>query len=143
MKFKMNQLMTIQVSLIALSQIKLPAHPVAYRIGRALDKIASATKQHTSDMHALYQSKGILNAEGTQYAPPTDPDELVAFQAAWTEIQNREVEIEFHPIRVSDLGDGLIEPAHLMTLMGSVIADDTHLALVPPTPDSADISAAE
>ena len=133
-KFTMNQLMTMQVSLVALSQIKLPAYPAAYRIGRALDKIASASKQPIADMQSLYQTHGKLNAEGTQYAPPTDPEALATFQAAWTEIQNREIEIELRPIRVSDLGDGLIEPSHLMALDGVMILDDSHLTVVEPTP---------
>ena len=128
MKLTMNQLMTMQVSLVALSQIKLPAHPAAYRVGRALDAIASASEQAIADMSALYREKGVLNAEGTQYAPPTDPEALAAFQAAWTEIQNREIEIELHPIRVSDLGDGAIEPVHLMALNGVMIVDDPVLA---------------
>jgi hypothetical protein len=123
-KFTMNQLMTMQVSLVALSQIKLPAHPAAYRVGRALDAIASATKQPIAAMQALYRDKGVLNAEGTQYAPPTDPEALVAFQAAWTDIQNREIEVELHPINVSDLGAGVIEPVHLMALKDVMILDD-------------------
>lgn len=137
MKLTMNQLMTMQVSLVALSQIKLPAHPAAYRVGRALDAIASATQQPIAAMQALYREKGVLNAEGTQYAPPTDPVALAEFQAAWTEIQNREIEIELRPIRVSDLATaGAIEPAHLMALNGTMIVDDSHLSLVP-TPDAA------
>lgn len=129
-KFTMNQLMTMQVSLVALSQIKLPAHPAAYRVGRALDAIAQATQQPIAAMQALYRERGVLNEDGTQYAPPTDPEALAAFQAAWTEIQNREIEVELHPISVSDLGNGAIEPAHLMTLREVMILDDSHLTLV-------------
>jgi len=139
-KFTMNQLMTIQVSLVALSQIKLPAHPAAYRVGRALDAIASATKQAIADMQALYQKHGVLMSEGTQYTPPTDPEALTVFQSAWTEIQNREIEVELRPIRVSDLGNGQIEPAHLMALDGVMILDDSHLTLMPAPATPADPS---
>lgn len=137
MKLTMNQLMQMQVSLVALSQIKLPAYPAAYRVGRALDAIAVASMQAVADMSALYRKKGVLNAEGTQYAPPTDPEELAAFQAAWTAIQNAEVEVELHPIRTSDLGAGMIEPVHLMALNGVMIVDDSHLSLVPAPVDPA------
>jgi hypothetical protein len=123
MKLTMNQLMQMQVSLVALSQIKLPAK-VAYRVGRDLDKVGSHGKQAIGDMQKLYRETGVISEDGTQYLPPTDPEAAAVFQAAWSEIQNREVEIEFLTISLAELGDAVIEPAHLMALEGVIVVDD-------------------
>jgi hypothetical protein len=136
MKLSINKLMQLQVSLIALSQTKLLVK-AAYRIGRALDKTASAGKQAMMDLQALYREHGTLNAEGTQYAPPTDPEAMAAFQAAWDAVQNSEVEIEFLTVTLEDLGEAVIEPAHLMALEGIVLVTEdapvSGLRLVPPS----------
>lgn len=140
MKLTINELMVKQVSIIAISQIKLPAHPTASRFDRALRNVASLTSQSVQDMQALYKNQGVLSEDGKMYLPPTEPEALAVFQAAQKEIQDRVVEIEFHPVHESELGNAPIEPAHLTALRGYMILGDdaempapTPLKLVPAT----------
>lgn len=131
MKMTVNELIILQVSIIAVSQIKLPAHPTASRFDRALRNVATVTADSVRDMQALYKERGIIDEESKMYMPPTDPDELATFMIAQTEIQNRIVEIEFHPVHESELGSSPIEPAHITALRGYMILSDDAEVSVP------------
>jgi len=161
MKLTINQLMTLQPALIAVSQIKLPAYPTASRFDRALRDMAKAT----APLQELYHTKGVLHPNAGMYMPPTDTearaalevaraaldespessaafeaaavianaatDRVVDFQVAWAEISNREVEIDFHPVHESELGSASIEPIHLSALRGFMILRDEAVTPVP------------
>ena len=121
MKMTINELMTLQVSIIAMSQTKIPAYPAGSRFDRALRDVSSITAPAIADMQKLYRESGVLGEDGKQFVPPTEPEASAAFEAAQIEIRNREVEIDWHPVDEAELGAAMIEPAHITALRGYMI----------------------
>ena len=123
MKLTTSQLLTIQASLIAVAQAKVPSK-VAYIIKRALDKSTPVSTSAVGELQALYRTYGVLNEEKTQYTPPTDPVAMAEFQVAWDNVQQRVIEIDFMQIPVAELGEANIEACHLQVLCGVIFSEE-------------------
>ena len=123
---KISELLAIQQSLSALSQLKLPVK-VAYRISKGLKQLARLGIAVNKEQHELYRTMGELNEEGTQFVIPEDKTE--AFNAAMQSILDRDEPFDFTPVSLDDLGGISIEPMHLAALDGIMLTD------VPPAVD--------
>lgn len=121
MKVKVSTLIGMQNSIAALANTKLPAK-AGYRFSKALNQLSSAFKQHAMECRKVYVEYGELDEAKQQYLPPTDPEELKSFNAMLEEINEQEVEVQFHPVHINDLNI-MIEPAHLAALDGFLITD--------------------
>jgi hypothetical protein len=120
MKIKAIDVMNMRAALGVLSQTKLPAK-ISYRVGRGLNKVQSAINVINKEQHQYYKTHGILNEDKTQYMIP--PGKEAEFQIEVQRLMDEEIEIDLHPICITDLEGISIEPAHLASLEGTFIVD--------------------
>lgn len=122
MKHKMKAVVLIESfhALNSLGQKKLPPHPVAYRVGKAIAKVSSVAKQIEMDRKAIVKEFGVLTEDKKNIEVPAE--KMPAFEAKVQALMDSEVEVECHTIEINDLADN-IEPAILSPLIDWFIVE--------------------
>jgi len=130
MKFKLNEIRLATEGLSEILEKELPVK-TAYWLARFLDKVnsenASMEKARINlvKKHAKKDKDGnpmfILDKDGKNTNQYDIPD-INAFQDEFIELTNEEVDIEFKPIKLEQLGDIQLKPLTLVKL-GKVIEE--------------------
>jgi len=130
MKFKLNEIRLATEGLAEILEKELPVK-TAYWLARFLDKVnsenASMEKARINlvKKHAKKDDKGnpmfVKDKDGKDTNQYDIPD-VDAFQNEFIELTNEEVEIDFKPIKLEQLGDIKLKPITLAKL-GKIIEE--------------------
>lgn len=122
MKVKIGELRTLLEGLTVLSEKDLPAKR-AYWIGKTINKLSSEyktaeeTRQKLCEQHCKKDEKGEFvtksDENGNQIYSFIDQDK---FNKDIIELWEVEIEIEFKPIPIDDLGDIKIDPMSMLKI---------------------------
>ena len=114
MKVKIADLAALQPALTTLINTKLPVK-ASYRIGKGMGKVRSALNaQEDYRINTLNKIAKLDTADNKyKFAGPEDE---AKFQAIMAEYNGQEIELDFQPVTLEDLGDAKIEPAVFMAL---------------------------
>uniref|UniRef100_A0A6M3K520 Uncharacterized protein n=1 Tax=viral metagenome TaxID=1070528 RepID=A0A6M3K520_9ZZZZ len=130
MKFKLNEIRLATEGLSEILQKELPVK-TAYWLARFLSKVeaenASMEKARMNliKKHAKKDKEGnpvfILDKDGKSTSQYDIPD-MEAFQNEFIELTNEEVEIDFKPIKLEQLGDINLKPI-ILAKLGKIIEE--------------------
>ena len=130
MKFKLNEIRLATDGLAEILEKELPVK-TAYWLARFLDKVnsenASMEKARINlvKKHAKKDDKGnpmFVKDKDDKDTNQYDIPDVDAFQNEFIELTNEEVEIEFKPIKLEQLGDIKLKPLTLAKL-GKIIEE--------------------
>lgn len=115
MKIKLSRLQQSAESLKAIAQTKLNLK-LSYDIAKRLRYINNELEmfQQTRIAKAKELSEGKLKENGTEFDIPKA--DLVKLNEELSVLLDTEIELDITPIKLVDLGDISIEPAHLVAL---------------------------
>ena len=116
MKVKMDTLVSGYGALQALGNKQLTPFPTAYRVGKAITAVQAILKAGEVDRMAIFKKHGAVNEETKMIEVPEEAQP--AFQIDMDTLMQTEVEINIHPIAITDLGTTGIEGALLGVLDG-------------------------
>ena len=102
-KCKTEELPIILQALQQLGNKKLPAYPVAYRIGKAFAKVNSLMKGAEKKHNELVKKYGKVTEDGKQVS--VTEEFKVEFENKSEELTESEVEIEVFPIEINSFSD--------------------------------------
>ena len=119
---KTKDFLNLQASLSALANTKMPTSKVSYRIGKAVSNSQSLLKDYERKRVDLCKKYGVLSADGSVY---DFGDNLVAFNEAFQDLLESEININWHKISLESLSGIPIEPVHLANLDGVLIVEMT------------------
>lgn len=115
MKIKLLDIVEYQKNMGALTKVKLPVK-VAYRISKLNNKIASEVKDYKEQEFNLIKDLGevVLDTEGKE----TDnlrvtKENMPKYKEEVEKLLDLEVELDFEPIDINELGETTIEPSLL------------------------------
>ena len=115
MKIKLLDIVEYQKNMGALTKVKLPVK-VAYRISKLNIKIASEVKDYKEQEFNLIKDLGevVLDTEGKE----TDnlrvtKENMPKYKEEVEKLLDLEVELDFEPIDINELGETTIEPSLL------------------------------
>ena len=115
MKIKLLDIVEYQKNMGALTKVKLPVK-VAYRISKLNNKIASEVKDYKEQEFNLIKELGevVLDTEGKE----TDnlrvtKENMPKYKEEVEKLLDLEVELDFEPIDINELGETTIEPSLL------------------------------
>lgn len=83
-----------------LGQKKLPPHPTAYRVGKAMSKVGSAAKEIERKRQALVKKYGSLTADGKNIEVPAD--KMPEFEAEVQSLMDSGVVVEVDCIEIEE-----------------------------------------
>ena len=130
MKFSLNEILTMNEGLNVVLAKELPIKP-AYWLARFLDKVSSEykvmestrtkliTKYAKKDKDGKPMTKKVKDGKPQEY-DLTD-DNMEKFQTEFAELGKEEFEIDFNPIKLSDLGDIKLKPIVLIQLKKIIV----------------------
>lgn len=115
MKIKLGDIIGYEKNMVALLKVKLPVK-VAYRLSKLSNKIASEIKTYREQEFALIKELGevVLDEEGKE----TDnmkvaKENMPKYKEEIEKLFDLEVDIDFEPINITELGETTIEPVLL------------------------------
>lgn len=111
MKIIFEQLKDSQLALVKLSKFKLPVK-TAYWISRLINKVNSEIKEGEKERFELIKKFGELTNKKTNSWTVTE-EHLIEYQEAITKRDEKELDFDFEPIKLSSLGEIPIEPEAL------------------------------
>ena len=103
MKLKLSEIVGNIEGIKALAVVELPIK-VSYNIKRLVRKLQPEIDTYQEARNAIINELGELD-EKTKETKVVDPEKLKEFAKRVTELLEVEVEIDFEPIKISDLGD--------------------------------------
>jgi len=110
---KLKQLIDAQDALHRLSHAPLPA-AVAFRLKRVLRVVQPELQTYEEARVKLASSFGKISEDGSQYIVP--PEKRPMFNEELEALWNEEVDLNFQPLRIEDLGDTAVTAADLLAL---------------------------
>ncbi len=111
MKISLNEIVSSVEGLKALLDTKLPVK-VSYKISKLINnQLNRELKNYEEVRTKLIIELGVKKDNGDSEV--VDPEKIKEFQSKLTELLKEEVEIEWEPLSVEDLGDVSIEPKNL------------------------------
>lgn len=112
MKVTLNQIVSSVDGLKALLDVKLP-FKISYRISKLVNnKLESELKIYNELRNKLITDLGEKNEDGNYQVK--DPKKLEEFTEKMQELLNQEVELDFEPLKVEDIGDAVIESKNVV-----------------------------
>ncbi len=115
MKIKVSQIVESVESIKSIQEVKLPVK-IAYRIKRLVDKLAPILKSYEEKRVDLVKEMGEETKDG-QYQ--VSADKIKAFMSKLGELQSVDEEIEFEPIKISEIGEATIQAKDLVDFIFS------------------------
>ena len=103
-----------------LGQKKLPPHPLAYRVGKAISAVGSIAKGIEKKRQALVREYGILTEDKKNIEVPAD--KMKDFEAAVQALMDSEVEVVVNTVEIEMFHEA-IEPAILAPLLSWFIVE--------------------
>jgi len=115
MKITINKLVESVPDLKAILATKLPIK-VAYRINKLVNnQIERELKQYDEARISLVNKYGDKDEKGDLKV--TDPEKIKEFMKELNELLAMEIELDFTPIKVEELGDVQVEPKSLVSFL--------------------------
>lgn len=122
MKIKVRDFAEKLDALSALATKKLPPYPTAYRVGRAIKSLHSATNEVNAVHRQLVIKFGAADEKNkNQYK--VLPENEVAFNAEFSPILDSIVEVNMPTVDIAELGNETIEPTIIAALLDWFILD--------------------
>ena len=118
---KLKQLIDAQDALYRLANAPLPA-AVAFRLKRVLRVVNPELQTYEQARVNLASSLGKLSEDGSQYR--IHPKKRLEFNEQLEALWDEEVEMNFKPLRIGDLGDTAVTAADLLALEWLFVDED-------------------
>lgn len=103
-----------------LGQKKLPPHPVAYRVGKAIATVSVLAKGIEKKRQALIKEYGVLTEDKKNIEVPAE--KMKDFEAAVQALMESEVEVNVHTVEIEMFHEA-IEAAILAPLLSWFIVE--------------------
>ena len=118
MKVKLSEIVNGIESIRAIQEVKLPVK-ISYRIKRLVDKLAPILKAYDEKRNELISELGSeeTNEKGEKVKSIKDPEKVKVFMEKIIELTNVEEDIDFTPIKISELGEVSIAPKDFINWM--------------------------
>jgi hypothetical protein len=104
---------SIAPSLQALAGMKLPVK-AAFRVGTAVTAIKPHMEEYEKQRTALFEKYGTLDETKQSYS--VAPEKFEVFNKSFSDLLDEDVTVVLPKIKLSEMGDVSIEPAHLVAL---------------------------
>jgi hypothetical protein len=115
MKIKLEQIVLNVEQLKALQEVKFPVK-VSYRIMRLVNKLQPELNTYETKRNELVKEFG-EPADEKGDIRVTDPKKLVKFTEKLQELLSLDIEVDFTPIKMEELGDVNVEPKLLINFI--------------------------
>ena len=115
MKLKLSEIVNAQEQIKKLVETKLPVK-VSFKINKLIVSIQPDLKIFEDKRNELVKEYGGVPDEAGMIKV-TDPEKLKVFMEKVSELVSIEVEIDFEPIKIQELGDIVLAPKDLVPFM--------------------------
>lgn len=114
MKLKLSQIVENEVSLSKLGEVKFPTK-VSFKIARLVDKIAPDLKNYYKQKQELLEKYGKQEEKEGKVFYSFETDKAETFTKEIEDLLSLEIDVDFEPINITEIGDIEIEPKLLIS----------------------------
>ena len=114
MKLKLSQIVDNEVSLSKLGEVKFPATKVSFKIARIVDKLAPDLKNYHKQRQELLEKYGKKEEKEGKIFYSFEADKAETFTKEIEDLLSLEIDVDFEPINITEIGDMEIEPKLLI-----------------------------
>jgi hypothetical protein len=122
MKVTLAEIKALEIPLTAFLKEKLPLK-ASYRLSKVLKQISSELADLESERQKLIREYGDVDETNNEIAIK-DEAKLIQFRIEFTELLKEEIELNYDPISLSELGDNIQLTLADMTYLSVLFKDD-------------------
>jgi len=111
MKIKLADIINSLESLKALQEVKFPVK-VSYRLKRLVDKLDPEVKLFYEKRNEMIMELGTKQEDGSTKI--VEDEKLKTFAEELTKLGEVEIDVDYEPVKVEDLGDAVVAPKDLV-----------------------------